>query len=78
MYAGGWKNFETFRRCYQYPDSDTMQAVADLAPIPDRRTQKRTHFLELVENEKRRRSGKAKQRRELVPVAPPGLEPGLS
>jgi integrase len=45
MYAGGWKDFETFRRCYQYPDSATMQAVADLAPIPEKRTQKRTHLI---------------------------------
>jgi hypothetical protein len=36
--------FETFRRCYQYPDSATMQAVADLAAIPEKRTPKRTHL----------------------------------
>lgn len=57
MHAGGWKDYGTFRRCYQYPDSDTMQAVADLAPIPDRRTQKRAHILELVENENGAASG---------------------
>lgn len=36
MYAGGWKDFATFRRCYQYPDSATMQAVVDLSPIPQK------------------------------------------
>jgi integrase len=34
--AGGWRDINTLLTCYQHPDSETMRAVVELTPTPEK------------------------------------------